>query len=284
MAVFFNDPTCNSYEQVRKFLVSDPKRIISFEEHINETLINGIKSFYKELERDFNTASVISDYWIRYAPRQRGRDASNEATPWGEVGEKVLDAYMYRFVTNTFKNVRFVGLPYGHDIRFVTEDAFIHIDVKSTGPNDSPNDIVLSLNQISGDGILLDKFGVKNSNVIAPGPRKDIYFQPELPPFYIIDNKPRITLTYYLKCKYEVYSITNQPLLYLELICVPNGLIMFDTIQLKNNRGLFAAGKDTRDFNNDKRVRIKLNPLSKVAKWRCSKITNYNGNIIVQYR
>ena len=284
MAFFLHDTTSNNYEHVRSLLISNPSGIESYEKEITDILVSGIQSFYKELEIDFNAASELSDYWIRYAPRQRGKDASNEATPWGEVGEKVLDAYMYRFVSNTFEQVRFIGLPYGHDIRFMTEDAFIHIDVKSTGPNDSPDDIVLSLNQITGDGITLDQFGVKNSMVIAPGPRREISFQPELPPFYIYDNKPRITLTFYLKCKYEVYSITKQPLLYLELICVPNGLIMFDTLQIKNHRGLFAAGKDRVDFSNDKRVRIKLNPLSEVAKWRCSKISNQNGRIIVQLR
>ena len=272
------------YDHARQMYVSAPETIVSFEKHIDKILLSGIVNFYKDFENDFNAASLLSDYWIRYAPRQRGRDASNEATPWGEVGEKVLDAYLYRFVSDQFPDARFVGLPYGHDIRFMTERAFIHIDIKSTGPNDSPHDIVLSLNQISGNGKYLDKDGVFNSIETAPGPRRDIVFQPELPPFYLFDGKPRLTLTFYIKCSYEVQSIKYQPLKYLELVCVPNGLIMFDTLLLKNKKGLFAAGKDIQNFSNDKRVRVKLNPQSEVAQWRCAKICNVDGNTTVVYR
>ena len=282
--MFFFFDSCNSYDAIRESYVANPQRIDEFERAFDETLLSGIKAFYHDFEKDFNAASVLSDYWIRYAPRQRGRDASNEATPWGEVGEKTLDASLYRFVSQFFPNARFPGLPYGHDVRFMTEDAFVHIDIKSTGPNDSPDDIVLSLNQISGDGLYVNDNGVFNCPVTAPGPRKELHFQPELPPFYIFEDRPRLTLTFFIKCAYDVFDITHQPLKYLELICVPNGLIMFDTIMIKDHQGVFAAGKDTQDFANDKRVRIKLNPLSAVAPWRCVRITNDNGVITVSHR
>ena len=50
------------------------------------------------------------------------------------------------------KELRFPGIPYGHDVRFLTDEAFIQIDVKSTGPTDDADEVVSSPNQVTGDG------------------------------------------------------------------------------------------------------------------------------------
>ncbi|NJL76781.1 MAG: BglI family type II restriction endonuclease [Saprospiraceae bacterium] len=205
--------------------------------------------------------------------------------PWGEVGEKVLDAYMYKTILALFPNARFIGLPYGHDVRFVTDNVFVHLDIKSTGPTDNADEVVSSPNQVTGDGRFYDANGIQNSKVLVVGPSRNMAFQPELLPFYIIGNQPFITLTFYLKGVYKVIEAGNQPLDYLELISVPNGLLMFDTLNYAQNvKGLLTPGKDILSSKH-KRTRIKLNPLSEVAHWRCQKILfDDTGNFTLRHR
>lgn len=214
-------------------------------------------------------------------PTQAKRPSTkNEACPWGEVGEKVLEAYIYKIANEIFPSIRYIGLPYGHDTRFATQDSFVHIDVKSTGPNDYVDEIVASPNQVSGDGIILDATGVNNSMVHVNGRKQGLDFQPELPPFYIIEGTPKLTLTFYIKCIYEVIDIGNQPLRYIEIVCVPNGLIMFDTLNYGQNPGLLIPGKDVKDCQH-KRTRIRLNPLAAIANWRCAKVQRKDNNIVI---
>lgn len=268
---FFEGEGSPVYASVRKAYVKHAQQLIAVEKEYSDKLIEGLSAFYLDIERDFNEASRLGSYWKRYAPRQRGRGFLNEAYPWGEVGEKVLDAYLYRIADAMFPKINYVGLPYGHDVRFLTEDAFVHIDIKSTGPHDNLNEVVSSPNQVSGDGIYLDDEGVYNSPIEVEGPRRGFTFQPELPPFYIIDERPRLTLTFYLKCAYDVISMGEQPLMYVELICVPNGLLMFDTLNYSGKPGLLIPGKDILTSVH-KRTRIRLEPLAAIDHWRCTKI------------
>lgn len=260
-----------NYKSIRQGLIADYSKIINLEKFYFNQLFNGLFKSAKNIKSDFDKVIDLKDFWIRYAPKQRGHKPRGTSLPWGEVGEKVLDAYLYKIITSQFQKLNFVGLPYGHDIRFLSEYAFIHLDIKSTGPNDNPNEVVASPNQVSGDGFLLDKDGVANSKVLVNGLRKTMEFQPELPPFYIIDGQVYPTLTFYLKCVYKVITPGNQPLDYLELICVPNGLLMFDTLNLGKTEGLLTPGKDIKTSKH-KRTRIKLNPLSEVDNWRCKKL------------
>ena len=272
------------YNLIRKSLVSSPEKIVEIEKFYFKFFLNNIKDKYLDIKKDFNDASLLEDFWKKYAPRQRGRGPRNEAYPWGEVGEKVLDAYIYKIVTEKIPSVRFTGLPYGHDTRFTTENAFVQLDIKSTGPNDNLDELVSSPNQVSGDGKYLDDEGVFNSEVLVRGPLRTLNFQPELPPFYVIDGVPKLTLTYYLKCVYEVIEKGNQPLSYLELICVPNGLLMFDTFNYNMKKtGLLIPGKDIQTSEH-KRTRIRLYPLSEIAPWRCVKLYEKDGEIICQQR
>lgn len=171
-----------------------------------------------------------------------------------------------------FKNVRFIGLPYGHDIRFTIDNAFIHIDAKSTGPTDDQNEVVSSPNQVTGNGKINAEGRVFNETENMVGPQVTRPFLPELAPFYVIDNNVLPTLTYYLKIVYSVQALGNQPLEYLELICVPNGLALFDGPVLSEKvSGLLTPGKDEQKVKR-KRTRIKLNPLAQLNSWRCQKI------------
>lgn len=275
----------NQYSQFRSKLISDTKNIIETEHLYFDKIFNELVANASKIKQDFDETMSIKDFWYRYAPRQRGHKPRGTSLPWGEVGEKVLDAYMYKTILSIFPDARFIGLPYGHDVRFVSDNAFVHLDIKSTGPTDNVDEVVSSPNQVSGDGRLYDENGIQNSKVSVVGPSRNMEFQPELPPFYIIDNQLFITLTFYLKCVYKVIEAGNQPLDYLELISVPNGLLMFDTLNYAQNiKGLLTPGKDILSSEH-KRTRIKLNPLAEVANWRCQKIIfDDNGNITQRHR
>lgn len=270
----------NIFPKQRDRYLSDPELIVELEKCYQELLIHELILSYPDIEADFNESSALYPFWKKYAPRQRGYKPRCDAYPWGEVGEKVLEAYLYKIISKTFPDCRFIGLPYGHDVRFVTKDAFVHIDVKSTGPTDNPDEVVASPNQVSGDGYIIDGEGIHNSTVVVTGPSRSSEFQPELPPFYMIDGTPKLTLTYYLKCVYKVIEAGLQPLHHLELISVPNGMIMFDSLDLCKIPGLLTPGKDIRTSVH-KRTRIKLNPLSRINNWRCQKIIREDEEVVV---
>ena len=261
------------YDQARAALMHDGcKELLQLEKDTTELLINKITAISSGIKADFDKAAELKPFWERYAPVQRGHKPRGEAFPWGEVGEKVVEGYLYSLMPSIFDSVRFIGVPYGHDIRFMTNTAFIHIDAKSTGPTDNAEEVVSSPNQVTGNGKLGNDGKVYNEISEMKGPQVTREFQPELAPFYIVDDQVIPTLTYYLKIVYSVKSLGEQPLEYLELISVPNGLALFDGPNLnKNVDGLLTPGKDEVKVVR-KRTRIKLDPLAKLDSWRCQKI------------
>lgn len=261
------------FDDARALLLSDGcKVLLQLEKDITEILIQKIFSISTQIKADFDKAAELKPFWEKYAPIQRGHKPRGEAFPWGEVGEKVVEGHLYSLIANTFESVRFLGVPYGHDIRFMTNNAFIHIDAKSTGPTDNTDEVVCSPNQVTGNGKLDSEGKVYNDVTLMKGPQVTREFQPELAPFYIVDGRIIPTLTFYIKVVYSVKSLGEQPLEYLELISVPNGLALFDGPNLnKKVEGLLTPGKDEVKVVR-KRTRIKLDPLAKLDNWRCQKI------------
>lgn len=261
------------FDDARALLLSDGcKVLLQLEKDITEILIQKIFSISTQIKADFDKAAELKPFWEKYAPIQRGHKPRGEAFPWGEVGEKVVEGHLYSLIANTFESVRFLGVPYGHDIRFMTNNAFIHIDAKSTGPTDNTDEVVCSPNQVTGNGKLDSEGKVYNDVTLMKGPQVTREFQPELTPFYIVDGRIIPTLTFYIKVVYSVKSLGEQPLEYLELISVPNGLALFDGPNLnKKVEGLLTPGKDEVKVAR-KRTRIKLGPLAKLDNWRCQKI------------
>ncbi len=273
------------YNRAREFLLSNNcQELLRLEKTITEILIREILKIAGQIKQDFDLATDLLPFWGKYAPIQRGHKPRGEAFPWGEVGEKVIEGHLYSLVPNIFNNVRFIGVPYGHDIRFATDKAFIHIDAKSTGPTDNTEEVVSSPNQVTGNGLLGDDGLTYNEPVEMRGSRVGRKFLPELAPFYLIDGQITPTLTYYLKIVYSVHSLGNQPLEYLELICVPNGLALFDGPKLHTHvSGLLTPGKDEVSVIR-KRTRIKLEPLAALDRWRCQKIKFRNGVPFIEFR
>lgn len=254
-----------------QLIVNDSEKIITLERQYTELLVDVTLRAANSLYDDFCQVTELRPFWVNYPPRQRGRAPSGTAIPWAEVGEKAISQNLVRAVTLEDPSITFPGLPLGGDVRFAAKDALIHFDIKLTGPNDNPDEIVASPHQISGDGRRWLNGGVANSPFIVRGPKADMNFQPELPPFYVLNGHLRVCLTFFLKAVYEVRSMGDQPLKYLEVACVPNGLLMFDGPRLCRTQGLLIPGKDAQGVVK-KRTRVRLQPLAALNPWRCVQV------------
>ena len=255
------------------------KFIIELEKSVMMSLLAGLYQYAAQIKADFDLAMDFRVCWELYAPLQRGHKPRDDAFPWGEVGEKVVEAHLYSMLDQVFtKGLRFPGIPYGHDVRFLTDEAFVQIDVKSTGPTDNADEVVASPNQVTGDGLFENNL-MMNTTVQVTGERSTIDFRPELSPFVVIGGKLYPVLTYYIKTVYDVRSKGDQPLSYMELACVPNGLLMFAGPRYhENNAGLLIPGKDEQHVQR-KRTRIRLEPLAALPNgdWRCIKLIPGTG-------
>lgn len=258
---------------IRSKLLLKQDDIIALEQKYMNFLVGVTLKAASNLYNDFGRANDLLPFWIDYAPRQRGRKPTGKSIPWSEVGEKSLSFNLVRAISQTHIAITFPGLPFGGDVRFATEDALIHFDVKMTGPNDNTDEVVVPPQQISGDGAFWDT-GMLNKPFPVVGKRRSIIFQPKLPPFYVLDGTERLCLTYFLKVVYVVEDFGVQPLHYLEVVCVPNGLLMFDGLMYAQTPGLLIPGKDTKDTpEHVKRIRVRLDPLASISDgWRCQKI------------
>lgn len=263
----------DEYISARNFIINNNSDFIIQEEYrVMNLLVDRIASRFRNIKNDFDNAYVTNKYWELYAPIQRGHKPRNEAYPWGEVGEKVLEGHIYSSLNELFENINFPGIPYGHDIRFSTPTSFVHLDVKSTGPTDDHNEVVSSPNQVTGNGQILNNGMIYNDDVDMTGSRITRKFRPELAPFLLIDGKIIPVLTFYAKVVYSVISPGNQPLEYIELICVPNGMPMFVSPNFNYlYPGILTPGKDEVGVIR-KRTRIKLTPLASIDSWRCQRI------------
>lgn len=259
------------YFEVKDQLLQKTDTILKVEQKYMQFLIEVAEIASPRIVYDFDRAREFVPFWINYPPIQRGRAPSGTSTPWSEVGETAIGANLIRAISIKDTAITYPGLPSGSDIRFVTHDALIHFDIKVTGPNDRADEVVASPNQISGDGKIWNN-GVINSPVKIVGRRATMIFQPELPPFYMIEGEILLCLTYFLKAVYTVERLGYQPLAYLELICAPNGLLAFDGLNYNLTKPqLFIPGKD--ELNHaKKRVRVRMNPLEEIAAWRRSMV------------
>ncbi len=257
----------------RQLLANDCQQVLDVEQKYMSHFQKLIQDNADLLKQEFDLSSDFYPFWANYPPEQRGRQPVGDSVPWIEVSQTSLTANIIRLVASSgvFGTVSFPGLPSGGDTRFATEDAFIHFDIKATGPRDATDEIVASRNQISGDGKDWNAKGLVNSIVDVRTQRKIQPFRPELPPFYLLNNKTLICLTYFLKAVYRIDRPGVQPLSYLELVCVPNGLLLFDGPKYcERNLGLLSPGKDDKKVPLEKRRRrVNLTPLSQIASWRC---------------
>lgn len=268
------------YFDLRERLMADPQGVLDLERRYMDLLSDVVLEAAEPIFTDFGKTSNLLPFWINYPPKQRGRAPTGTAVPWGDMGEKAVSGNFGRALLDKMPSISYPGLPGGSDLRFATEDAMIHFDYKLTGPNDRDDEIVASPNQISGAGATWEEAaidgvpGAKNAAFEVVGPKGGrMVFEPTLPPFYELDGRPLVCLTYFLKVVYRVENFGYQPLDHLELACVPNGLLMFEGEWYARGPGLLIPGKDDKTKNEGKRVRVRFGPLSNIAGWRCQRFS-----------
>jgi hypothetical protein len=267
----------NEYFTHRTQLQQNLADLLRLEQDYMHFLVKVVLSVAPALHTDFSRSRDLVPCWISYPPKQRGRAPVGDSQPWSEVGEKSLSFNLLRAIAQQRDDVTFPGLPFGADVRFATNDAMVHFDVKLTGPRDNVDEVVAPPQQISGDGADWDK-GMVNSAFRVQGARSSFNFQPKLPPFYVLDNRVLPCLTFFLKAVYSLQGLGEQPLEYLEIACVPNGLLLFDGPVYARTEGLLIPGKDDQSVQeSDKRTRVRLYPLASLGGgWRCRKIIPSN--------
>lgn len=280
------------YFDIRSKLLHSPDHILDLEKYYMDFLLNILMEIVEDIEIDFSKdAQHLLPFWKNYPPEQRGRQPTGSAIPLLELGEKTLSSHLLRGLTSKLSKIRFPGLPSGGDIRFSTLNAYIHFDIKLTGPNDNPDELVVPPNQISGNGSNWENNGVINKAWpvrYQTGTRQgqiNYHFQPKLPPFYAINQQILICLTFFLKAIYRVKGLGIQPLSHFELACVPNGLLMFENDYYGRTEGLIIAGKNDKNKSEDsRRIRIRLNPLARLQNWRSIKLLKVSEKWKIRYR
>lgn len=265
-----------SYFEARERFQQSLETIISLERTLTDFLAQTLAPYGDEMAEEIGRAHDLYPFWKNYPPRQRGRAPKGTSIPWLEVGETVIGAYTIRALATHNATLKHPGLPSGADLRLMNDDALIHLDIKMTGPNDRVDEIVASPNQLSGDGGDWVDDGILNTPVNIQGRRAKMVYQPELAPVYLLGKQSLLCVTTFIKGVYEVSAMGDQPLVYLELICAPNGLLAFTGPNYNQTYPeLFIPGKDEKKHTK-KRVRIRTEPLAEIDAWRRQRIWERN--------
>ncbi|MCC6445822.1 MAG: BglI family type II restriction endonuclease, partial [Armatimonadetes bacterium] len=78
------------YQFHRQRLLDDIDSLIALEQKYMEFLLKATLQAASTLHTDFCRANDLIPFWIKYAPKQRGRKPTGTSIPWSEVGEKSL--------------------------------------------------------------------------------------------------------------------------------------------------------------------------------------------------
>lgn len=276
----------NNYVKALEYFTKNPEKLIDIEYLITELVNEEIRANYDEIKSDYDEASYLNPFWANYPPADRGRAPIGDQIPWIEVGEQAVGHKLGRVIGSKY-SVSEIGLPSGADNRFViyhdgiskiTEGnidcAFVFLDIKSAGPRDDFDHIVLSPYQVSGDGIWVDpNENLSNTYINAKGKNVSHHFYPAMSPLYsLTDGRVAPSVHLFVKPVYAMLTGTKrgQPLESIKNICVPNGVLLCrNPGYLTQHPGLFFPGKDDRGKNPLKvRARVSFSELKSIASWR----------------
>jgi hypothetical protein len=158
-----------------------------------------------------NTKETIREDWENQWDPGAGREKRSEF----DIGaERIIYAF---FNTQGFGVPN--SAPVGSDMFFETEDAFIHIDMKTVQTNnigDYNSNIFVGTNQNSYVG---------NMKVHEDTPKEEIRsYAGNLPTEYTVKGSPKICLTYFLTILYEELDVAPKfKVLNINILCMPNG-------------------------------------------------------------
>jgi hypothetical protein len=277
-----------NYHTARNHFISNPTELIEMEKLVTELVTGTIETNLDEFKRDYDEASYLYPFWGNYPPENRGRSPVGDQIPWIEVGEHAVGHKLTRMLGKHF-NIREIGLPTGADDRFViqsdeirklnslTDSIMLFMDVKSVGPRDDFEHIVVSPNQVSGDGLLSSPtYNVENTKMIAIGKKARHDFHPAVPPFFVLsDGTVTPVIHIFIKPIYSMLHQTSptskgQPLSRIRVVTVPNGLLLTQNPNYLNRYpGLLFPGKDDASVPyTRKRCRVSFEYLNQIDTWR----------------
>ncbi|MFA5333325.1 MAG: hypothetical protein WC376_02420 [Candidatus Nanoarchaeia archaeon] len=181
------------------------KNIESMEYKYLKKFYHFLKYTEDEMLFGFNTKEKIKEDWIRFwDPEEEGKGISGFAT-----GAE-------RIVYSLF-NGKGIGQPnsspVGSDLFFETNDAFVHIDLKTVQTRnigDFNKSIFVGRNQNSYTGKMLVNKTQEREYVSA------------LPHYYKNNGNKKICLTFFVTILYEE---TNLKILNINILCMPNGAL-----------------------------------------------------------
>lgn len=276
-----------NYKCSRDYFLNNPSALIGLERLMTNYAVRTIRENIDRLVKDYNEASILYPFWGNYPPEDRGRAPVGDQIPWIEVGEHAIGENISRMMFK-LDSMREVGLPSGPDNRFVvccpeikketqiTDHAMIFMDIKSVGPRDDAEHIVISHYQASGDGIWesIDSM-MTNSPLKATGKHRSHLFCPSMSPIYCLsDGTIAPTIHIFIKPIYDMLNQNpeelGQPLKKIKVICMPNGLLMTcNPGYISTYPELLFPGKDEKSVPDaKKRCRLSFEILSKIAPWR----------------
>lgn len=280
-----------AYQKAIAYYEENYQRLIDIEQFVLEEIRHFISLQLPEIVRDYNEASYLHPFWKNYPPEDRGRAPIGNQCPWIEVGEQVFGNKLSRYFAANFA-VKDAGLPSGADDRCIISSArirqilgisdsvWVFVDIKSAGPTDNFEHVVLSPYQVSGEGEWVrETTGVKNNPIIALGQRAIHEFHCSLSPLYVLSDGTVAPLTtFVIKPVYDLIERQGepqgQPLRDIKIISVPNGILLSrNPGYAEQYPGLFFPGKDDKHKNPKKvRARISFEVLKKIATWRVQEI------------
>jgi hypothetical protein len=283
----YRDQMFNLYNSARNHFIQTPSELIEIEKHIFRVVCNVVQNNIHEIIADYNEASFLYPFWGEYPPENRGRSPVGDQIPWLEVGEHAVGHKIKRYLQNSF-SIREIGIPTGPDDRYlvqgpsialknsITNSIMLFLDTKSVGPRDDKDEVVVSPNQVSGDGIWNSPDqNIINTKMIAKKTASHDFF-PAVPPLFVFSNNIVAPVVHiYIKPIYKMLHLDNpalrgQPLSKIRLTCVPNGLLLtINPNYIKTYPGLLYPGKDDKSKNPRKlRCRIDLRILKEISPWR----------------
>ncbi len=284
------------YNTAYQYFAKYCDKLILLENYIHKIVSDTIQSNIEEFTSDYNHANYLQPFWGNYPPEDRGRMPIGDQIPWIEVGEHSIGHKLTRLLSISY-SIREVSLPSGSDDRYIishpkikeitgyTDSVMVFIDVKSVGPRDDAEHIVVSPYQVSGDGIWKTvNENLVNSAMKALGNRTSHDFYPAVSPIYVLKNGIVCpTIHIFIKPIYCMLSQYNsmlhgQPLQKIKIISLPNGLLLTKNPNyLSAYPNLLFPGKDDKNKSIKKlRCRVSFDIIRKIDLWRLSVIAAEN--------
>jgi hypothetical protein len=220
-------------------------------EKIEYEVLRKFSQIFYECIEDFNTRLDASLNYLDYItlPVIMASIEEKAYNPFANIIEK----YVEFIVTQKMERhgYKFLPIGYSSDLSFESEDAIIHIDVKTANlnnPSDFKDTIPLGYNQTSYHAKL--PLGERGKSFYLENGKEPFKVYPNLPVEYVINGKKKITLTYALLFIYPDYKdimdeIRNDYEDILSLIDEKLKNVILDILQ---SSGLFVTSQDVEQY------------------------------------